>query len=98
MGSIVDVENFEGHFKVMRGHPRSNEVKWGKHWFMDLKLGGWGRLLMPKILKVTSRSSGVIQGQMGKHWCMESHGPSKDSCSGHWIKGHQIIQGQMGKH
>jgi len=27
-----------------------------------MKLGGWGQLFMPKILKVTSRSSGVIQG------------------------------------
>ena len=35
-----------------------------KHWCMDMKLGGWGQLLMPNILKVTSRSSGVIQGQM----------------------------------
>jgi len=24
MGSIVDAHNFEGHFKVIRGHPRSN--------------------------------------------------------------------------
>ena len=47
---IVDAENFEGQFKVITGHPRSNEVKWG--------------MLMPNILKVTSRSSGVIRGQM----------------------------------
>jgi len=64
VGSIVNAKHFEGHFKVIRGHPRSNEVKWGKHWCMDMKLGGWGQLWMPTILKVTSRSSGVIQGQM----------------------------------
>ena len=50
--------------KVIRGHPKTKEVKWGKHWCMDMKLGGWGQLLMLKIVKVTSRSSGVIQGQM----------------------------------
>ena len=27
MGLIVDDENFEGHFKVIRGHPEVNEVK-----------------------------------------------------------------------
>ena len=64
VGSIVDGENFEGHSKVIRGHRRLNEVKRGKHWCMHMKLGGWGQLLMPKILKVTSRSAGVIQGQM----------------------------------
>jgi len=31
---------------------------------MDMKLGGWGQLLTPKFLKVTSSSSGIIQGQM----------------------------------
>jgi len=69
--SIVDTKNFEGQFKVIRGHQEVNKVKWGKYWCMDMKLCGWGQLMMPKILKVTSRSSGVIQGQMGKHWCME---------------------------
>ena len=39
-------------------------VKCGKHWCMDMKLGGWGKLLTSRKLKVTSRSSGVIQGQM----------------------------------
>ena len=37
--SINDAEYFEGHLKDTRGHPRSNEVKWGKHWCMDMKLG-----------------------------------------------------------
>ena len=59
VGSIVDAKKFEGHFNVIRGHPRSNEVKWGKHWCMDMKLGGWGQLLIPKMLMVTSRSSGL---------------------------------------
>jgi len=31
---------------------------------MDMKLGGWSQLMMPKILKVTLRSAGLIQGQM----------------------------------
>ena len=38
--SIIDADNFEGNFKIIRGHPWSNEVKWGKHWCMDMKLGG----------------------------------------------------------
>ena len=59
--SINDAENFESHFKVSRSHPRPNEVK---RWCMDMKLGGWVQLMMPKILKVTLRSAGVIQGQM----------------------------------
>ena len=29
VGSIENVENFEGHFKVIRGHPRSNTVNIG---------------------------------------------------------------------
>jgi len=37
---------------------------------MDMKLGGWGQLL-PTILKVTSRSSGVIQSQIEKYWFMD---------------------------
>jgi len=60
MGSIADAEKNNGNFKVIRGHPRSNEIKWGKQWYMDMKLGGWSQLMTPKILKVTSRSSGVI--------------------------------------
>ena len=64
VGSINDAENFESHFKVSRSHPRPNEVKLGKRWCMDMKLGGWGQLMMPKILKVTLRSAGAIQGQM----------------------------------
>ena len=57
MGSIVDAKNVEGH-------QGSLKVKWGKHWCMDMKLGGWGQLLVPTILMVTSRSSRAIQGQM----------------------------------
>ena len=63
--SINDAESFESHFKVSRSHPRSNEVKPGKRGCMDMQLGGWGQLMMPKILKVTLRSAGVTQGQMG---------------------------------
>ena len=63
VGSIVDGKNIEGHFKVIGGHSRSTEVKWGKQ-CIDMKLGGWGQLLMQTILKVTSRSLGVIQGQL----------------------------------
>jgi len=48
VGSIVNAENFEGHFKVIRGHPRSNKVNID-YWCMDMKLGGWGQLLMLKI-------------------------------------------------
>jgi len=39
----------------------SSKVKWGqkgKHWLVDMKLGGRGQLLMMKILNVTARSSG----------------------------------------
>ena len=68
VGSINDAEYFEGNFKVSRSLPRSNEVKPGKRWCMDMKLGGWGQLMMPKILKVTLRSAGVIQSQMRSNW------------------------------
>jgi len=64
LGSINDAEYFEGNFKVSRSHPKSNEVKPGKRWCMDMKLGGWGQLMMPINLKVTLRSAGVFQGQM----------------------------------
>ena len=64
VGSINDAEKFESHFKVSRSPQRPNEVKPGKRWCMDMKLGGWGQLMMPKILKVTLRSAGAIQGQM----------------------------------
>jgi len=50
VGSIADAEKNEGHFKAIRGHPMSNEVKWRKHWFMDMKLGGLGQLMTPTIL------------------------------------------------
>ena len=50
VGSIIGSQNFEGHFKVIRGHPEVNEVKLGTHWCMDLKLGGWGQLRTPKML------------------------------------------------
>ena len=33
-----------------------------------MNLGGWGQLLMSKILEVSSRSSGVIQGHMRSNW------------------------------
>ena len=64
MGSINDAENFESHFNVSRSHPRSNELKPGKRWCIDMKLGGWGQLMMPNILKVTLRPAGVFQGEM----------------------------------
>ena len=38
---------------------------------MDMKLGGWSKPSGPEILKVISRSSGVIQGQIAKHGRMD---------------------------
>ena len=67
MGSIIDAENFEGHFKVIRGHSRSNGVNIGV-WTPNL-VGGVNSLCQK--LKITSRSLGVIQGQMGTHLCMD---------------------------
>jgi len=63
VGSIVGSENFEGQFKVIRGHPEVNEIKLGTHWCMDMKLGGWSQLLMPKLWKGTPRSNDVKEGK-----------------------------------
>ena len=68
---------------------------------MDMKLGGWDQLLMSKILKTTSRSSGSSKVKWGKHWCM-------DMKLGGWgqllmlkilkviSRSSGVIQGQMG--
>ena len=56
MGSIVGAENFESHFKVTRGHSKSNGVNIGV-WALNL-MGGVN-FMVPKILKVTSRSSKI---------------------------------------
>ena len=53
VGSILDAEIFEGHFKFIQG-------QMGKYWCMDMKLGRWRQFLMPNIMKVTLKSSGVI--------------------------------------
>ena len=51
IGPIHDAEHFEGHFHVIQG-------QMGKHGCMDMKLGGWGRIMMPVTLKVISRPLG----------------------------------------
>ena len=38
---------------------------------MEVKLGGWSRHPIRKMLKVSSRSPGVIQDQMAYHCCMD---------------------------
>ena len=40
---------------------------------MDIKRGRWIHVPMSKILKVSSRSLGVTQGQMAYHCCMDIH-------------------------
>ena len=65
MGSILDPKNFEGGQRSSRGHPRSNEVKWGKHWYMDVKLGtveGIGHTRLAAHVARPSGGSKVIQG------------------------------------
>ena len=58
-----DAEDFEGRFKVTRGHPRSNSLLL----LYGFILGGWSQILMPNILKVSSRSSEVTRGKMVYH-------------------------------
>ena len=51
--------------KVIGGHSRSNEVKWGKHWCMYMKLGtvvGIGHTRFAAHVARPSGGSGVIQG------------------------------------
>ena len=51
--------------KVIRGHSRSNDVKWGKHWCMDMKLGTVVGIGLTRFAAHVARPSGgseVIQG------------------------------------
>ena len=50
-----DVENVEGQFKVIGGY--RGQIR--THCPMEVKLGWWSDIPMPKIVKVNSRSSGV---------------------------------------
>ena len=49
-----DVENVEGQFKVIGGY--RGQIR--THCPMEVKLGWWSDIPMPKIVKVNSRSSG----------------------------------------
>ena len=57
---------FVANFVQSSGRSEAIQGQMGKHWTMDMKLGGWGRFMMPTILKVISRSPRVIQGQVGR--------------------------------
>ena len=53
-----------GDAMTERGHPRSNGGQILIDSRMEVKLGGWSRRPMPKMLKVDSRSSKVKRGQI----------------------------------
>ena len=55
MERCSDVENVEGQFKVIGGY--RGQIR--THCPMEVKLGWWSDIPMPKIVKVNSRSSGV---------------------------------------
>ena len=61
--SSPDAENIEVQFKVTRGHPRSN----GFHYRLNINIGGWIHMLVLTIMRISSRSTGVTQGQMTYH-------------------------------
>ena len=67
MESSSEAENVEGRLGVILG--QRGQIQTDSR--MEVKLGGWSRRPMRKLLKVSSRSPGVIQDQMAYHCCMD---------------------------
>ena len=84
VGISSDDEHFGGQIKVIRGHTRSNFLQL----LYGLETGGCSHLWMLKMLKATSRSSGVTRGQIRIVYRMEV---KPGGCRQYWrsVQGHQ---------